>query len=1293
MLGDVELQQTQQIEVDQDGDFAVYEVPALEGDFDQPLGRRGAAVTLSGVLTGDTTDKVADGLKALREEFRAAEPVSFAADIATATKLDSVLIEEMGVRELAGRPQRFAYAFRLREFTPAPPPETTPSPPPPPPPEPPVDTATLEVEVVVEGEPDFDFTKVTVTLDGTQSDGTPLSRTLTTKTAPNIWREESVPPGQYTARAVVTDPEPMSGSATATLSAGQQTRVQIVLRRGALIATAFVVHFRFDKSFVEPCMRPVLRDVMKRAREQPDEKVVVVGHTDKSGSGTYNQSLSERRARSVFAFLISGRDPAAARAEWSELRRPAAGALPTLHDTWGTHQYQYMLQDLGFYAGNVDGQHGPQTDDAVSAFRAAKGLPAGTTVDDAVWDALIDAYLAQDAGDMTLPEDRLLPNAKNGCNGGPLRWLGCGEENPLPLPQPTRGDAFRPYRRVEVLFVRADHLPCEPPRPDTFDLPAPGAGGTTWCLGPATGGVHCCFATRECEKARPDQWCIVPADPATAVVSGSFSFEDASPAAGVRFVIIAPDGEYLAGERESPPDRGDGVVARAGADGSFSFPPPKGVGIVTIEVREAMVARLRGRPASEAKGNVVCSRLDAAGGSIDVVLTPVGAQAPPVNPTIALGAPAVVVRKPNTNPARTTVTLGTSGPFVGTGTLTRSSEAIHFFTAATGGTEITFDGTDNVFQGQQLAGSVQLFAEGAAASAAPDDVVLTLTLAGGASPVGPPAVATMTSVELTLDVCVSRVTAGVDPPTLSTADKVGVGRFLQVHDPQDTHERALVLVRPPNPGTFTGDLSLSGRDARVAAFADEIPATGQVALPLPTTISPGTIPPGGARFFVEGTAVSAAARDTGFRLGLAGGEPDGDNFAATVVQVELTGQATPVAPPLTFTRFGIWDQAYDAAGNVRNGAAENANFVGRDHRKFHFRVLDVAAAGTSVAIDWKTLQADRTTDDDAPASQALTLPESSPGAHVFISRAVMLVTDDTDRDFPTDSGLAAPLDTGLRNNGQSNHRTRRAAIDGFVRGVYSPAPGVRLPLVRSVFDRVNDERRRVNARVIRYTGAPPPFVVATAGDIANQFLHANRRWNQVGIQIDAAATVDRVIPAAALDGAGLYGGSANNANEQAALADLIPVTPDNTLTVVFVSLSGANAYATTFPRNPIPLPAGGTVTLGDRHFIFINPGLPPDGDTLAHELHHVLFNRGDDHVDRQFFTFNTNPSNSFGIALPDVRIRRRVHNFHTPDPDNDPGNNNVINWARRVRTARFPIAGDLNPAATATTGNRLAGAF
>ncbi|HEY9640153.1 MAG TPA: hypothetical protein V6C57_06695, partial [Coleofasciculaceae cyanobacterium] len=133
MIGGVDLQQVQKIEVDGDQVLVQYPVPALEGDFFQRPGRRATKVSLTGVLTGAAVE---DGLNVLREKFRAAEPVSFVADIATAIKVDQVLIEELGVRELAGKPDRFEYALTLREFIPPPAP-THEEPPPPPPPPPP----------------------------------------------------------------------------------------------------------------------------------------------------------------------------------------------------------------------------------------------------------------------------------------------------------------------------------------------------------------------------------------------------------------------------------------------------------------------------------------------------------------------------------------------------------------------------------------------------------------------------------------------------------------------------------------------------------------------------------------------------------------------------------------------------------------------------------------------------------------------------------------------------------------------------------------------------------------------------------------------------------------------------------------------------------------------------------------------------------------------------------------------------------------------------------------------------
>jgi len=121
MLDEIELQQVQQITVDEEQMLGQHGIPALDGDFLQRLERRAARIAISGVLTGP---EVRDGLEKLREKFRAAQPVPFAADIATATRVDTMLIEELGVSELAGKPERFAYALTLREFIPPPAPES-----------------------------------------------------------------------------------------------------------------------------------------------------------------------------------------------------------------------------------------------------------------------------------------------------------------------------------------------------------------------------------------------------------------------------------------------------------------------------------------------------------------------------------------------------------------------------------------------------------------------------------------------------------------------------------------------------------------------------------------------------------------------------------------------------------------------------------------------------------------------------------------------------------------------------------------------------------------------------------------------------------------------------------------------------------------------------------------------------------------------------------------------------------------------------------------------------------------
>ncbi|OZI39423.1 hypothetical protein CEG14_07860 [Bordetella genomosp. 1] len=68
--------------------------------------------------------------------------------------------------------------------------------------------------------------------------------------------------------------------------------------------------FDFDKSVLKPEGRQLLDQVAQQAGTIDLETIIAVGHTDSIGTEAYNQKLSERRAASVKAYLVSkGIDP------------------------------------------------------------------------------------------------------------------------------------------------------------------------------------------------------------------------------------------------------------------------------------------------------------------------------------------------------------------------------------------------------------------------------------------------------------------------------------------------------------------------------------------------------------------------------------------------------------------------------------------------------------------------------------------------------------------------------------------------------------------------------------------------------------------------------------------------------------------------------------------------------------------------------------------------------------------------------------------------------------------------
>jgi len=67
----------------------------------------------------------------------------------------------------------------------------------------------------------------------------------------------------------------------------------------------FVVYFEWDRSNLNQAALETLDAAVARARECNIANVVVVGHTDTSGSTAYNQGLSERRASVVREALVA----------------------------------------------------------------------------------------------------------------------------------------------------------------------------------------------------------------------------------------------------------------------------------------------------------------------------------------------------------------------------------------------------------------------------------------------------------------------------------------------------------------------------------------------------------------------------------------------------------------------------------------------------------------------------------------------------------------------------------------------------------------------------------------------------------------------------------------------------------------------------------------------------------------------------------------------------------------------------------------------------------------------------
>lgn len=198
------------------------------------------------------------------------------------------------------------------------------------------------------------------------------------------------------------------------------------------------ITFEFDKSYIRPSVVGPLAEVDRLAREHPQSRIIIFGHTDRVGSQQYNKDLADRRARSSFAFVTHDTGT------WEQLYN---------EENWGLRTVQQTLLDLGHDPGPIDGEMGPLTRGAMRSFL---GLGANAPVNN---DAAFRARLFGEYMRRHFPTP--LPDARF----APPKFMGCGEFNPIDGPNAhelaNRSPGNEPNRRV--VFYLFNRPPAAPP--------------------------------------------------------------------------------------------------------------------------------------------------------------------------------------------------------------------------------------------------------------------------------------------------------------------------------------------------------------------------------------------------------------------------------------------------------------------------------------------------------------------------------------------------------------------------------------------------------------------------------------------------------------------------------------------------------------------------------------------------------------------------------------------------------------------------------------------------------------
>lgn len=232
-----------------------------------------------------------------------------------------------------------------------------------------------------------------------------------------------------------------------TVQLGAETPQTVVLQPSVSRARLVGALFDSNKCFLLPTAMPSVRQLRALYDAHDGAELLLVGHTDTSGSPSYNDPLSLERAEAVKGYLVDDVD---AWLGWYGSDKSAA-------KRWGDNEDLLMVEAVLSAAGEVpDGE-------PLEHFQESRGLEVGNADDD-TRRQLITEYMSIDGTSLPAGIDPVVH--------------GCGENFPLADDQvelaeaPADGEEDLADRRVELFFFDAP-MGILPPPPG--DNSAPGS--------------------------------------------------------------------------------------------------------------------------------------------------------------------------------------------------------------------------------------------------------------------------------------------------------------------------------------------------------------------------------------------------------------------------------------------------------------------------------------------------------------------------------------------------------------------------------------------------------------------------------------------------------------------------------------------------------------------------------------------------------------------------------------------------------------------------------------------------